>query len=121
MRREILGEELLGVCMDRTGRTHDRRRGAPIESNLKLPQGSEVLGKVARIAGATNFFVKCTDGKERLCTIPGRLRRAFWIKTNDVVLVRPWVVQSDERGDIVWRYSLLDISRIRDRNLLQNV
>jgi translation initiation factor 1A len=107
--------------MDRTGRTHDRRRGAPIESNLKLPQGNEVLGRVTRIAGATNFFVKCTDGKERLCTIPGRLRRAFWIKNDDVVLVRPWVVQSDERGDIVWRYSLLDISRIKDIRLLQNV
>ena len=107
--------------MDRSGRTHDRRRGAPVESNLKMPQENEVIGKVARIAGATNFFVKCNDGKERLCTIPGRLRRMFWIKVNDVVLVKPWVVQSDERGDIVWRYSLLDISRIKDRNMLANV
>lgn len=121
MRRKILGKELLGVWIDRSGRTHDRRRGAPIESQLKLPAGNEVLGRIARIAGATNFFVKCTDGKERLCTIPGRLRRAFWIKTNDVVLVRPWIVQSDERGDIVWRYSLLDISKLRGRNMLQNV
>ena len=107
--------------MDRSGRTHDRRRGAPVESRVKLPEATEVLGRVARIAGATNFLVKCTDGKERVCTIPGRLKRMFWIKTNDVVLVRPWVVQSDERGDIVWRYSLLDINRLKDNKMLQNV
>jgi translation initiation factor 1A len=107
--------------MDRSGRTHDRRRGAPVESRLKMPQDNEVVGRVMRIAGATNFFVKCVDGKERLCTIPGRLRRMFWIKTNDVVIVKPWVVQSDVRGDIVWRYSLLDISRLKDNNMLPNV
>jgi translation initiation factor 1A len=107
--------------MDRSGRTHDRRRGAPVESRLKMPQGNEVVGRIMRIAGATNFVVKCVDGKERLCTIPGRLRRMFWIKTNDVVIVKPWIVQSDVRGDIVWRYSLLDISRLKDNNMLPNV
>lgn len=107
--------------VDRSGRTHDQRRGAPVQSALKLPQGNEIVGRVARIAGATKFFVRCADGKERLCTIPGRLRRSFWIKENDVVIVRPWVVQSDERGDIIWRYSLLDINRLKDRNMLQNL
>ncbi len=101
--------------------SYDRRRGTPTESVLTLPKNGEQLGKVSRIAGATKFLVKCADGKERLCTIPGRLRRAFWIKTGDVVVVRPWVVQSDERGDIRWRYSMLDISKLRDRGLLENL
>ncbi|MDE1856724.1 MAG: translation initiation factor eIF-1A [Candidatus Micrarchaeota archaeon] len=79
-----------------------------------MPQEGEVIGTVARISGATRFVVKCTDGKERVCTIPGRLRRAFWIKENDVVIVRPWVVQSDERGDIVWRYSMFDINKLKE-------
>lgn len=94
-----------------------------MESSLKMPHQDEgeVLGKVARIAGATKFFVKCTDEKERLCTIPGRLRRRFWIKEGDVVIVRPWVVQSDERGDIIWRYSQLDIGKLRDRNMLNGL
>ncbi|MGC8669847.1 MAG: translation initiation factor eIF-1A [Candidatus Micrarchaeia archaeon] len=88
---------------------------------LKLPSGNEVVGKVMRIAGATRFFVKCNDNKERLCTIPGRLRRKFWIKINDIVLVKPWVVQSDERGDIIWRYSMMDIGKLRNKNLLTNI
>ncbi len=100
---------------------YDERRGTPVESALKLPGQGEYLGKVARIAGATKFFVRCSDGKERLCSIPGRLRRRFWIKENDVVIVRPWVVQTDERGDIIWRYSVLDINKLRDRNMLSSL
>jgi len=86
-----------------------------------MPNPGEVIGKVARIAGATKFLVKCIDDKERLCTIPGRLRRRFWIKEGDIVIVKPWVVQTDERGDIVWRYSLLDISKLKDRNILKGL
>lgn len=92
-----------------------------MESALKLPNPGEVVGRVVKIAGATKFFVKCTDEKERLCSIPGRLRRAFWIKENDVVIVKPWIVQSDERGDIVWRYSQMDMNKLRDRNILKGL
>lgn len=86
-----------------------------------MPNPGEVIGKVVRIAGATKFFVKCVDDKERLCSIPGRLRRAFWIKENDMVIVKPWIVQTDERGDIIWRYSVLDINRLKDRGLVKNL
>ena len=107
--------------MPRPNREHDERRGAPIAYRLKLPQEGEIIGKVVKIAGATKFFVNCADGHERLCIIPGRLRRAFWIKENDVVIIKPWVVQTDERGDIVWRYSVLDVSKLKERGMLNNV
>lgn len=83
-----------------------------------VPRDGEVLGRVAKISGASRFVVMCTDSKERTCSIPGRYRRKFWIKVNDVVLVKPWVVQGDEKGDIVWRYSLMDIGRLRERKLI---
>ncbi len=104
--------------MPRPNREHDERRGAPVEYRLKLPEQGQVIGLVIKLEGATRFRVKCGDGKERLCIIPGRLKRRFWIKENDVVIVKPWVVQSDERGDIVWRYSILDISKLRDRGMV---
>lgn len=104
--------------MGRRDAGHDQRRGAPVEYRLKLPQEGEVIGTVVKIAGATKFLVDCSDGKQRLCIIPGRLRRAFWIKERDVVIVRPWTVQTDERGDIVWRYSVLDISKLRERGMI---
>ena len=86
-----------------------------------MPQPGELIGKVVRIAGATKFLVRCTDSNERLCSIPGRLRRRFWIKENDIVIVRPWIVQTTERGDIVWRYSVMDIGKLRDRKLLDTL
>lgn len=104
--------------MPRPNSTHDQRRGAPLEYRLKMPGEGEVIGKVIKLQGATRFVVKCADGKERLCIIPGRLKRRFWIKENDVVIVHPWVVQTDERGDITWRYSILDVSKLRERGML---
>ncbi|MGC8675976.1 MAG: translation initiation factor eIF-1A [Candidatus Micrarchaeia archaeon] len=91
------------------------KNNAPVEqeSALKLPQSGEVVGVVSQALGASKFRVKCSDGFERLCSIPGRLKRRFWIKEGDIVMVKPWVVQSSERGDIVWRYSLGDKERLK--------
>jgi len=97
---------------------HDERRGAPVVYRLKLPEEGEVVGKILKSVGATNFVVECNDGKQRLCTIPGRFKRRFWIKENDTVIVKPWSIQSETRGDIVWRYSLLDISKLRENKII---
>ncbi|MDE1851075.1 MAG: translation initiation factor eIF-1A [Candidatus Micrarchaeota archaeon] len=80
-----------------------------------LPRDNEVVGTVVKAQGASKFLVLCTDNKERLCSIPGRLKRRFWVKENDIVLVKPWIVQSDEKGDIVWRYSLMDKELLKQK------
>lgn len=95
-----------------------RRNNEFQERELKLPSEGEVIGKVNKISGASRFVVSCSDGKERTCSIPGRLKKRFWIKINDTVLVKPWVVQSDEKGDIIWRYSIMDISKLKSRGLI---
>ena len=82
--------------------------GEPVAHKLLLPRDNETVGVVTKALGASNFAVFCGDKKDRVCAIPGRLRRRFWVKERDLVLVKPWVVQSDERGDIIWRYSLMD-------------
>jgi translation initiation factor 1A len=82
---------------------------------LMVPRDDEVIGLVTKSLGATNFMVFCSDKNERTCSIPGRLKRRFWIKEGDVVLVKPWVVQGDKRGDIVWRYSMMDRDMLKQR------
>ncbi len=89
-----------------------------VERELKLPVQGETLGTVTKIAGASRFVVACKDGNERLCSIPGRFKRRFWIKVNDVVIVQPWTVQSNERGDIVWRYRPQEVMKLKDRGML---
>ncbi len=82
---------------------------------LMLPRDLEVIGVVAKALGASNFLVICADKRERTCSIPGRLRRSFWVKERDMVLVKPWVVTGDKRGDIIWRYSLMDKDLLRNK------
>ncbi len=83
-------------------------------SYTPMPRNGEVVGKVVKAQGAANFVVMCSDEKERLCSIPGRFKRRFWVKEGDAVLVKPWVVQSDKRGDIIWRYSMMDRAKLRN-------
>ncbi len=80
-----------------------------------LPKENEVVGIVTKALGASKFSVLCADNRERVCAIPGRLKRQFWIKEGDPVLVKPWVVQGDEKGDVVYRYSLMDKDTLKQK------
>jgi translation initiation factor 1A len=82
---------------------------------LMLPRDNEVVGVVVKALGASNFMVLCSDKRERICAIPGRLRRRFWVKEHDLVMVKPWSVQGDQRADIVWRYSLMDRDLLKEK------
>ncbi|MBU7032854.1 MAG: translation initiation factor eIF-1A [Theionarchaea archaeon] len=72
---------------------------------IRLPKGNEVIGVVTQMMGYGKMMVKCTDGMVRLCRIPGRFRNRLWIRVNNMVLVKPWELAEDERGDIIYRYS----------------
>ncbi len=83
-----------------------------------LPSKNDVLGVAIKMLGADRIMVKCQDGKERLCRIRGKLKRRVWIRDGDIVLVSPWDFQSDERGDIFWRYRQNQVTWLRERNYL---
>lgn len=74
-------------------------------ANLRLPKDDEVFGIVEKAMGSGHMRVRCGDGKTRTCRIPGRLRKRVWIREDDVVIIEPWQVESDEKGDIVYRYT----------------
>jgi len=78
--------------------------GEQIE-RVRLPRRGQILGEVEQLLGERRMSVKCTDGKTRLCRIPGKIRRRIWIKEGNIVLVEPWEVQTDERGDVLWCYT----------------
>jgi translation initiation factor 1A len=82
---------------------------------LLFPRDTEVIGTVTKALGASKFMVFCTDKLERVCSIPGRLKRRFWVKEGDLVIVKPWAVQSNDRGDIIWRYSIMDRDLLKQR------
>ena len=71
---------------------------------VRTPRGNEMLGTVVEMLGASRFRVDCGDGKVRICRVPGKYKRRVWVRMGNIVLLKPWVVQGDERGDIIWRY-----------------
>jgi translation initiation factor 1A len=85
---------------------------------LKMPKDNEVFGIVERMLGASRMEVHCKDDKMRICRIPGKIRRRIWIKAGDVVLVKPWSVQGDEKGDIMWRYTRPQVSRLINKGVI---
>jgi translation initiation factor 1A len=87
-------------------------------SELVLPTPNDVLGVAVKLLGFDRILVKCQDGHERLCRIRGKMKRRVWIREGDVVLVSPWEVQSDKRGDIIWRYTHAQAEWLRKNGYL---
>ena len=88
---------------------------------VRLPRRGQLLGEVEQLLGERRMSVKCTDGFTRLCRIPGKVRRRIWIKEGNIVLVEPWEVQTNERGDILWCYTRHQGRWLADRGYLKGI
>jgi translation initiation factor 1A len=85
---------------------------------VRTPRGEEVLGTVVEVLGGSRFRVECMDGNLRMCRVPGRSKRRMYVKIGDVILVKPWSIESDEKGDIVWRYKPAQVSWLSRKGFL---
>ncbi len=89
---------------------------------VRIPQQGEVLGIVQQRLGGSRMKVHCLDGKERICRIPGRLRRALWVREKDVVIVAPWELGGDEKGDVVFKYrGKAEVDFLRKKGYLKQI
>ncbi|KXB09697.1 hypothetical protein AKJ35_00135 [candidate division MSBL1 archaeon SCGC-AAA833F18] len=86
-------------------------------ARLRLPKDNEVLGLVEKTLGSGHLRVRCKDGHTRMCRIPGRMRKRTWIREGDVVIVEPWQVQSDEKADIVYRYTRTQVKWLSQKGI----
>ncbi len=94
----------------------------PSEVYARLPRSSEgeVIGLVTELLGGARMRVQCQDGKERLCRVPGNIKRRIWVREGDYVIVKPWSVESDEKGDIVYRYTGVQYNALKNRGLIKD-
>ena len=88
---------------------------------VRTPEKGEVLGVVLSLLGGGRLEVKCDDELTRICRIPGRMRRKIWVRVGDLILLKPWEVQSDERGDIIWKYSRAQAIWLEKKGYLKNI
>lgn len=90
-------------------------------ARIKIPRAGEVLGVVEMMLGADKVRANCDDGKTRICRIPGRLRKKSWIRVGDLILIQPWKVQSDKRGDIIFRYTPTQANWLKRKGYVKTI
>lgn len=84
-----------------------------------MPRDKEILGVVIGTVGGGRLMVACKDGKERLCRIPGKIRRNIWVRDGDIVIIVPWEIGGEKKADIVWRYNKLQAEYLRRQGLVK--
>jgi len=88
---------------------------------VRLPKGNEVIGIVEDRLGASRMRVKCLDGKERVCRIPGRLKKSLWVRPGDAVIVEPWEYGGDKKGDVIFKYRRSEIEYLAKKGYLKGL
>lgn len=88
---------------------------------VKMPRGLQTLGLLIARLGGSRCRVRCMDGKERICRIPGRLKKRLWVREGDTVLVEPWEFGGDEKGDIIFKYKPIQTKWLEKNGHLKDI
>ena len=84
----------------------------------RLPTKNELFAVIREMSGGSRMVAMCEDGKTRMIRIGGRFKKRMWCRENDLILVKPWVVQSDEKADLVYRYLPTERKWILSRDII---
>ncbi len=104
-------------------KTGKKPTGPPPEEVLRVrtPRGREVIGTIDQRLGGSKMRVKCLDGKTRMCRVPGRMKRRLWVREGDVVIVEPWELGGDEKGDLVYKYRPNQVQWLKKKGILKQI
>tara|TARA_Y100000310_G_C20664977_1_gene806985 strand:- start:335 stop:694 length:360 start_codon:yes stop_codon:yes gene_type:complete len=95
--------------------------GPQVITRVPTPREDEVIGIVEQRVGANRMIVKCLDGKERNCRIPGSRRRKLWIRPGDTVIIKPWEFDSDTRGDVLLKYTPAQVQWLKRKGFIKEI
>jgi translation initiation factor 1A len=99
----------------------DEERAAMEIRRIKMPRDGQVFGILEQRLGGSRNKVRCLDGKTRICRIPGRLKRGLWVREGDLLLVQPWELSGDEKGDIMFKYRHTQVAFLRKKGVLKSL
>lgn len=85
---------------------------------VKLPKDNEVFGILESRLGSSRSRVICSDGKIRICRIPGRLKKSLWVRPEDILIIKPWEFEGDQKGDIIYKYRPSQVNWLRKKGYL---
>lgn len=78
--------------------------GKEVVRAKRLPRKDEQYAVAREALGGSRFSVLCDDGLTRKMRMPGKFKKRMWVRVNDLIIIKPWVVQSDKKCDLVYRF-----------------
>ncbi len=91
-----------------------RRTKLPNRENL------EMFGVVTQLHGTNQVGVFAEDGIERICRIPGKLKKRVWMRQGDIVLIKLWDFQKT-KADVIWRYLGVQVEHLKRKGYLNKL
>ena len=88
---------------------------------IPMPRGNQVLGVCQQRVGGSRMKVRCLDGKLRICRIPGRLKRRLWVREGDILLIEPWELGGDKKGDVVFKYRPIQVKHLKKKGIIKDL
>lgn len=88
---------------------------------IKLPRGNQTFGILEQRLGGSRMRVRCLDGKTRICRVPGRLKKKLWVREGDVLLIEPWELGGDAKGDVIFKYKSNQVQWLKKNNHLKEL
>jgi translation initiation factor 1A len=102
--------------------SHNKKKNneppAPI-TRVRPPRGNEVIGIIEQRHGGNKMLIRCLDEKERNCRVPGRLKRALWLRPGDVVIIEPWELDPEKKGDVLFKYRPNQVQWLKRKGFLK--
>jgi translation initiation factor 1A len=92
--------------------TKNSKRSNNFTRKLRFPKRDEQWAVVQEMSGGSRFRALCADGHTRMIRIGGKLKKRMWVRERDLVIIKPWVIQSDIKGDLVYRYMPTERNRV---------
>lgn len=109
------------VVKQKSGKKYRKKNESGEIIRVRKPKDNEVIGIVEKLLGYGKMYVRCADGKVRNCRIPGSSLRRMWVRPNHIVLVKPWDLESDKKGDVIYKYSKSQINWLRKNGYLDDL
>ena len=101
------------------GKKHKRNKKQNdfVEKTLRLKEEGQEYAQITKCLGNCRFTVMCFDGKERMATMCGGMRKRRFVNQNDIVLVslREW---QDEKCDIIDNYDDNLTKKLKSKGLV---
>jgi translation initiation factor 1A len=76
----------------------------PIIKRARTPRHGQLYAVVREMSGGSRMQAVCEDGYTRMIRIGGKFKRRMWCRRDDLIIIKPWVVQENEKADLVYRY-----------------